>query len=89
MRKLLLTMALTLPCFMMAEMDIKEGINVSGKISAVRNTAKYASVQKCQVYAESRDKIVAFTYNSKKRECTLYKSVRSLSKEPNTTSGLI
>jgi len=55
----------------------------------VRNTAKYASVQKCQVYAESRDKIVAFTYNSKKRECTLYKSVRSLSKEPNTTSGLI
>ena len=89
MKQILLTIATALPVFMVADLDIKEGVSVSGKISAVRDTEKYGSVEKCQTYAQSRSKIVAFTYNSKKRECTLYKSVRSLNEETYATSGLL
>tara|TARA_Y100000385_G_C12564500_1_gene413604 strand:+ start:127 stop:405 length:279 start_codon:yes stop_codon:yes gene_type:complete len=89
MKQILLTIATALPVFMVADLDIKEGVSVSGKIFAVRDTAKYGSVEKCGTYAQSRSKIVAFTYNSKKRECTLYKSVRSLNEENYATSGLL
>ena len=34
MKQILLTITLALPVFMVADLDIKEGISVSGKISA-------------------------------------------------------
>jgi|TARA_B100001094_G_scaffold194259_1_gene188113 hypothetical protein len=89
MNKILITSALFISGFALSDFDIKEGYSVSGNISTIRDTAKYSSVEKCQNYANSRSKVIAFTYNAKKRECTLYKSVRSLSEDSNSTSGLL
>ena len=89
MNKILITSALFISGFALSDFDIKEGYSVSGNISTIRDTAKYSSVEKCQNYANSRSKVIAFTYNAKKRECTLYKSVRSLKEDSNSTSGLL
>ena len=89
MKKLLLASILTIPGIAISEVEIKEGYSVKGKISVIRDTAKYRSVEKCNAYAATKSKTVAFTYNEKTRECILYKSVRSIAEEPNATSGII
>ena len=89
MKKLLLASILMIPGIALSEIEIKKGYAVKGKISVIRDTAKYRSVEKCNAYATSKSKTVAFTYNEKTRECTLYKSIRSILEEPNATSGII
>jgi hypothetical protein len=89
MKKLLLSSVLMIPGLALSDLEIKEGYTIKGKISVIRDTAKYRSVEKCNTYAATKSKTVAFTYNEKTRECTLYKSVRSILKEPNTTSGIV
>jgi|TARA_A200000113_G_scaffold113054_1_gene101493 hypothetical protein len=89
MKKLLLASILIIPGIALSEIEIKKGYAVKGKISVIRDTAKYRSVEKCNAYATSKSKTVAFTYNEKTRECTLYKSIRSILEEPNATSGII
>ena len=89
MKKLLLASILIIPGMALSEIEIKKGYAVKGKISVIRDTAKYRSVEKCNAYATSKSKTVAFTYNEKTRECTLYKSIRSILEEPNATSGII
>ena len=89
MKKIFLITLLAIPGFLLADIEIKEGYSVNGSISATRGTPKYASVEKCNAYAATKSKTVAFTYNEKTRECILYKSVRSIAEEPNATSGII
>lgn len=89
MKKLLLASILIIPGIALSEIEIKKGYAVKGKISVIRDTAKYRSVEKCNAYANTKSKTVAFTYNEKTRECILYKSVRSIAEEPNATSGII
>ena len=89
MKKLLLASILIIPGIALSEIEIKKGYAVKGKISVIRDTAKYRSVEKCGVYAASKSKTVAFTYNEKTRACTLYKSIRSISEEQSATSGII
>ena len=66
MKKIFLITLLAIPGFLLADIEIKEGFSVNGSISATRGTPKYASVEKCNAYADSRSKVIAFTYNSKK-----------------------
>jgi len=89
MKKLLLASILIIPGIALSEIEIKKGYAVKGKISVIRDTAKYRSVEKCNAYATTKSKTVAFTYNEKTRECTLYKSIRSILEEPSATSGII
>ena len=89
MKKLLLVSILIIPGIALSEIEIKKGYAVKGKISVIRDTAKYRSVEKCNAYATTKSKTVAFTYNEKTRECTLYKSIRSILEEPSATSGII
>lgn len=89
MKKLLLASILITPGIALSEIEIKKGYAVKGKISVIRDTAKYRSVEKCNAYATTKSKTVAFTYNEKTRECTLYKSIRSILEEPSATSGII
>jgi hypothetical protein len=89
MKKILLASILIIPGIALSEIEIKKGYAVKGKISVIRDTAKYRSVEKCNAYATTKSKTVAFTYNEKTRECTLYKSIRSILEEPNATSGII
>lgn len=89
MKKLLLASILIIPGIALSEIEIKKGYAVKGKISVIRDTAKYRSVEKCNAYATSKSKTVAFTYNEKTRACTLYKSIRSISEEQSATSGII
>jgi hypothetical protein len=88
MKKLLLASILIIPGIALSEIEIKKGYAVKGKISVIRDTAKYRSVEKCNAYATTKSKTVAFTYNEKTRECTLYKSIRSILEEPSATSGI-
>ena len=88
MKQLLMSVFLLIPVILTADFDLKEGYTVKGKIASVKTSSKYASVEKCQNFADSRSKIVAFTYDSKKKKCTLYKSVRSVIKESKSTSGV-
>ncbi|MDB4848445.1 hypothetical protein OAH84_01225 [Gammaproteobacteria bacterium] len=89
MKKIFLTTLLAIPGFLVADIEIKEGYSVNGSISSTRNTSKYASVEKCNAYADTRSKVVAFTYNSKRRQCTLFKSVRGLKEDSVSTSGIL
>ena len=89
MKKLLLASILIIPGIALSEIEIKKGYAVKGKISVIRDTAKYRSFEKCNAYATTKSKTVAFTYNEKTRECTLYKSIRSILEEPSATSGII
>ena len=71
------------------EYEIKEGYAISGKISSVKTSSKYTSVEKCMSFATKREGIVAFTFDSKKDKCTIYKTVRSIKEDSNSTSGMI
>ena len=89
MKKLLLASILMIPGIAVSEIEIKEGYTVKGKISVIRDTAKYRSVEKCNAYASTKSTTVAFTFNEKTRECTLYKSIRSIAEDPHATSGIL
>tara|TARA_X000000368_G_scaffold330025_1_gene267090 strand:+ start:152 stop:469 length:318 start_codon:yes stop_codon:yes gene_type:complete len=69
--------------------EIKEGYAISGKISSVKTSSKYTSVEKCMSFATKREGIVAFTFDSKKDKCTIYKTVRSIKEDSSSTSGMI
>jgi DNA modification methylase len=88
MKQLLMTVFLLAPLSLTADYEIKEGFSIKGKIASVKSSPKFASVEKCKSFADSRSKIVGFTYDSNKKKCTLFKSVRSMAEEPGVTSGL-
>ena len=90
MKKIFLSILPILSLIIFAEeYEIKEGYAISGKISSVKTSSKYTSVEKCMSYATKREGIVAFTFDSKKDKCTIYKTVRSIKEDSSSTSGMI
>tara|TARA_B100001027_G_scaffold79552_1_gene54414 strand:- start:1760 stop:2035 length:276 start_codon:yes stop_codon:yes gene_type:complete len=87
--KKLLTMTFLLPLLTFAEYEMKTGMVIEGKIASVKTSGKYASFEKCKSYAEKRTGIKAFTFDSKKDKCTLFKSIRGIKEDINSTSGMI
>ena len=87
--KKILTITFFLPFIAFAEYEMKAGMMVEGKIASVKTSGKYASFEKCKTYAEKRTGILAFTYDSKKNKCTLFKSIRGIKEDVNSTSGVI
>ena len=87
--KKLLTITFLLPLLTFAEYEMKTGMVIEGKIASVKTSGKYASFEKCKSYAEKRTGIKAFTFDSKKNKCTLFKSVRGTKVDINSTSGMI
>ena len=89
MKKLLLTATFLLPLITFAEYEMKTAMLIEGKIASVKSSGKYTSFDKCKSYAEKRTGIIAFTYDSKKNKCTLFKSIRGIKEDINSTSGVI
>jgi len=87
--KKLLTITFLLPLLTFAEYEMKTGMVIEGKIASVKTSGKYASFEKCKSYAEKRTGIKAFTFDSKKDKCTLFKSIRGIKEDINSTSGMI
>ncbi len=87
--KKILTITFFLPFIAFAEYEMKAGMMVEGKIASVKTSGKYASFEKCKTYAEKRTGIKAFTFDSKKDKCTLFKSIRGIKEDANSTSGMI
>tara|TARA_B100001027_G_scaffold35690_1_gene22038 strand:- start:382 stop:660 length:279 start_codon:yes stop_codon:yes gene_type:complete len=89
MKKLLLSITFLFPLITFAEYEMKTAMLIEGKIASVKSSGKYASFEKCKSYAEKRTGIKAFTFDSKKNKCTLFKSIRGTKKDINSTSGMI
>jgi len=68
--------------------DPKENIVLKGKISTVKTSKKYRSVEACQALCESRNSCVAFTLNMQKGTCTILKNVSSEVSNEDAVSGL-
>jgi hypothetical protein len=89
MKKIIFMIAMTSIPFSVssAEMTIKEDHAIQGKIFAVKTAKKYSSVEGCTKIANSKNKVVGFTFDIKTQKCTLYKKVRSLKAKKGSVSG--
>lgn len=93
MKKLIIASILLIPFYSAADFDIKEGMALKGKIYTSKSSSKFASVKKCEAFAESKNvisptNVEGFTYIAKKKKCTLYKKVRSTKEDSNAVSGV-
>ena len=66
----------------------KENIVLKGKISTVKTSKKYRSVEACQALCESRSSCAAFILNTQKGSCTILKNVSSEVSNEDAISGL-
>jgi hypothetical protein len=94
MKKLIIASILLIPFYSAADFDIKEGMALKGKIYTSKSSSKFASVEKCEAFAESKnaissDNVAGFTYNSKQKKCTLYKKIRSMKSDSKSVSGTL
>lgn len=88
MIKLILVLAVaTLSFAANAELSIKEGYAIEGKIFAVKTAKKYSSVEGCSAISEKKSKVAGFTFDVKTQKCTLYKKVRKLKERSGSVSG--
>ena len=68
MKKLIIASILLIPFYSAADFDIKEGMALKGKIYTSKSSSKYASVEKCEAFAESKNvisptNVEGFKYN--------------------------
>ena len=82
-------MIIALPS-MAADMNFepKENITLKGKISTVKTSKKFRSVESCQALCESRNSCLAFTLDNSKGSCTIFKNVSNEVANSDATSGL-
>lgn len=82
-------MIVTLPS-MAADMNFepKENITFKGKIAIVKTSKKYRNVESCQALCESRNSCLAFTLDTSKGSCTIFKNVSNEVENSNATSGI-
>ena len=78
---------LIVPSISFAEVAIKDGYSIEGKIFAVKASKKYASVDGCSKIAMSKSRVKGFTYEADTNKCYLYKSIRSMKEDPSSDSG--
>ncbi len=66
----------------------KESITFKGKIATVKTTKKFRNVESCQALCESRNSCAAFTLNTAKGSCTIFKNVSNEVANSDATSGI-
>ena len=68
--------------------ESKENITFKGKIATVKTSKKFRNVESCQTLCESRNSCAAFTLDTSKGSCTIFKNVSNEVANSNATSGL-
>ena len=71
---------LTIPAFS-ADMvfEKKENILLKGKIATVKTSKKYRNLEACQALCESRSSCAAYTLDTNKGSCSIFKNVSNRS----------
>jgi hypothetical protein len=78
---------LTVPSVSFAEVILKDGYSIEGKIFAVKTSKKYASVSGCSKIAMSKKSVKGFTFEEDTNKCFLFKSIRSMKEDSSSVSG--
>jgi hypothetical protein len=83
------TLLLAFPAFS-ADMvfEKKENILLKGKIATVKTSKKYRNLEACQALCESRSSCAAFTLDTNKGSCSIFKNVSKEVSNSNATSGI-
>ena len=68
--------------------EAKENIVLKGKISTVKTSKKYRNVEACQALCESRSSCTAYTLDTNKGSCSIFKNVSKEVSNSNATSGV-
>jgi hypothetical protein len=68
--------------------EAKENITFKGKIATVKTSKKFRNVESCQALCESRNSCAAYTLDSQKGSCTIFKNVSNEVADSNATSGI-
>ena len=66
----------------------KENILLKGKIATVKTSKKYRNLEACQALCESRSSCAAYTLDTNKGSCSIFKNVSKEVSNANATSGL-
>ena len=83
------TLLLAFPAFS-ADMvfEQKENILLKGKIASVKTSKKYRNLEACQALCASRNSCTAYTLDTNKGSCTIFKNVSKEVSNSNATSGV-
>ena len=83
------TLLLAFPAFS-ADMvfEKKENILLKGKIATVKTSKKYRNLEACQALCESRSSCAAYTLDTNKGSCSIFKNVSKEVSNANATSGV-
>ena len=68
--------------------ESKENITFKGKIATVKNSKKFRNVESCRTLCETRNSCAAFTLDTSKGSCTIFKNVSNEVTNSNAISGL-
>ena len=68
--------------------ETKENILLKGKIATVKTSKKYRNLEACQALCESRSSCAAYTLNTNKGSCSIFKNVSKEVSNSNATSGV-
>ena len=66
----------------------KENITFKGKIATVKTSKKFRNVESCRTLCETRNSCAAFTLDTSKGSCTIFKNVSNEVTNSNAISGL-
>ena len=66
----------------------KENILLKGKIATVKTSKKYRNLEACQALCESRSSCAAYTLDTNKGSCSIFKNVSKEVSNSNATSGI-
>ena len=66
----------------------KENIAFKGKIAIVKSSKKFRNIESCQTLCVTRNSCAAYTLDTSKGSCTIFKNVSNEVANSNATSGL-
>ena len=66
----------------------KENILLKGKIATVKTSKKYRNLEVCQASCESRSSCAAYTLDTNKGSCSIFKNVSKEVSNSNAISGV-
>ena len=66
----------------------KENVLLKGKIATVKTSKKYRNLEACQALCESRSSCAAYTLDTNKGSCSIFKNVSKEVSNSNATSGV-
>ena len=62
--------------------------NFKGKIAIVKSSKKFRNIESCQTLCVTRNSCAAYTLDTSKGSCTIFKNVSNEVANPNAISGL-